>query len=383
MELGYRHPMGPLKLTDLVGPRRAPRHPRSPAPGARRAVPRPAAAPADGARRQAREEDAARGSTSGRTASRSRSARARLRSRMNASRAAFVVDAVRTPIAPLQGRPRHGPRPTTSRRTCSRALATRSPAARRAARPGRLRRDQPGGRGQPQRRAHGGAPRGAARTRCRRVTVNRLCGSGLEAVADAVRRVVDGRRRRGRRGRRREHDARAVRVRQDRRGLRRARRRRCSTRRSAGASRTRAMAARFPLLSMGETAENVATKWSIAREEQDAFALASQKKAAAAIARGRVRPGDRAGARRRRRRASRCSSRRTSRPARDVTLEALAKLAARVPQGRHGHRRATARRSTTARAAVLVASEEVVRAREARAARARRGARDGRRRTRA
>jgi acetyl-CoA acetyltransferase family protein len=46
------------------------------------------------------------------------------------------------------------------------------------------------------------------------------------------------------------------------------------------------MAARFPLLSMGETAEEVATKWSIGREEQDAFALASQKKAGAAVAAG-------------------------------------------------------------------------------------------------
>jgi acetyl-CoA acyltransferase len=44
------------------------------------------------------------------------------------------------------------------------------------------------------------------------------------------------------------------------------------------------MAARFPLHSMGETAENVAEKWKIAREEQDEFALGSQKKAAAAIA---------------------------------------------------------------------------------------------------
>jgi acetyl-CoA acyltransferase len=46
------------------------------------------------------------------------------------------------------------------------------------------------------------------------------------------------------------------------------------------------MAERFTLDSMGETAENVATKWKIGREEQDAFALGSQKKAAAAIAAG-------------------------------------------------------------------------------------------------
>ncbi|MBX3230358.1 MAG: acetyl-CoA C-acyltransferase [Labilithrix sp.] len=113
------------------------------------------------------------------------------------------------------------------------------------------------------------------------VTVNRLCGSGLEAVADAARRVATG-------------DAECV---------------------IAGGveSMTRApfvfgksdeafprtpprvfdtslgwrfenpkMAERFRLDSMGETAENVADKWKIGREEQDAFALASHEKAIAA-----------------------------------------------------------------------------------------------------
>ena len=117
------------------------------------------------------------------------------------------------------------------------------------------------------------------------VTVNRLCGSGLEAVSDAVRRVATG-------------DAECV---------------------IAGGveSMTRApfvfgksdeafarsapkvydtslgwrfenpkMAERFPLQSMGETAENVAEKWKISREEQDAFALASHEKAAKAQAAG-------------------------------------------------------------------------------------------------
>jgi acetyl-CoA acyltransferase len=42
------------------------------------------------------------------------------------------------------------------------------------------------------------------------------------------------------------------------------------------------MAARFTLDSMGETAENVAQKWGIGRDEQDAFALASHQKAVAA-----------------------------------------------------------------------------------------------------
>jgi acetyl-CoA acetyltransferase family protein len=117
------------------------------------------------------------------------------------------------------------------------------------------------------------------------LTVNRLCGSGLEAVCDAARRVAAG-------------DAECV---------------------VAGGveSMTRApfvfgksdeafprtppkvfdtslgwrfenprMAERFPLHSMGETAENVAEKWKITRDEQDAFALASHQKATAAQAAG-------------------------------------------------------------------------------------------------
>jgi 3-oxoadipyl-CoA thiolase len=39
--------------------------------------------------------------------------------------------------------------------------------------------------------------------------------------------------------------------------------------------------------SMGETAENVAERWSISREDQDAFSAESQRRAAAAIASGR------------------------------------------------------------------------------------------------
>jgi acetyl-CoA acetyltransferase family protein len=38
----------------------------------------------------------------------------------------------------------------------------------------------------------------------------------------------------------------------------------------------------FPLESMGETGENVAERWSVSREEQDAFALQSQQRWAAA-----------------------------------------------------------------------------------------------------
>ncbi len=43
----------------------------------------------------------------------------------------------------------------------------------------------------------------------------------------------------------------------------------------------------FPLESMGETGENVAERWEVSREEQDAFALQSQQRWAAADAEGR------------------------------------------------------------------------------------------------
>jgi 3-oxoadipyl-CoA thiolase len=50
-----------------------------------------------------------------------------------------------------------------------------------------------------------------------------------------------------------------------------------------------ALAAAHHPYSMGETGENVAEKLGVSREDQDAFALASQRKAAAAIAEGRYR----------------------------------------------------------------------------------------------
>ncbi|MDP3276966.1 MAG: acetyl-CoA C-acyltransferase [Deltaproteobacteria bacterium] len=117
------------------------------------------------------------------------------------------------------------------------------------------------------------------------VTVNRLCGSGLDAVQNAARMIACG-----------EHD--------------------CVI---AGGveSMTRApfvmakaqeafertppkifdtsigwrfenprMAARFTLDSMGETAENVAQRCGVSREAQDQFALTSQQRACAARARG-------------------------------------------------------------------------------------------------
>jgi 3-oxoadipyl-CoA thiolase len=47
------------------------------------------------------------------------------------------------------------------------------------------------------------------------------------------------------------------------------------------------LAEKFPLESMGETGENVAERWRISREEQDAFALRSQQRWAAAADAGR------------------------------------------------------------------------------------------------
>jgi 3-oxoadipyl-CoA thiolase len=114
------------------------------------------------------------------------------------------------------------------------------------------------------------------------VTVNRLCGSGLEAVCDAARRVATG-------------DADVV-VAGGVESMTRAPFAFAKT--DEAFSRTPPkvydstlgwrfenpkMAARFPLQSMGETAENVAEKWKIDREEQDRFAQASQQKAGAAM----------------------------------------------------------------------------------------------------
>jgi len=189
------------------------------------------------------------------------------------------------------------------------------------------------------------------------VTVNRLCGSGLEATCDAVRRIWTG-------------DADVV---------------------VAGGveSMTRApfafgktdeafsrtppkiydstigwrfenprMTERFALLSMGETAEEVAVKWGIGREEQDAFAVASQKKAAAAIAAGafdrEIVPVPIP-----QRKGEAVLFAKDESPRGDVTLEGLAKLA---PAFRKGGT-VTAGNSSPINdgaAGVLVVSEEVV-----------------------
>jgi 3-oxoadipyl-CoA thiolase len=107
---------------------------------------------------------------------------------------------------------------------------------------------------------------------------------------------------------------------------------------------------RFPLESMGETGENVAARWSVTREEQDAFALRSQQRWAAASEAGRfddelVRVGD---------------ATRDEHPRPDTSAE---KLAALKPAFRSGGT-VTAGNSSginDGAAAVVVASEEKAR----------------------
>jgi 3-oxoadipyl-CoA thiolase len=192
------------------------------------------------------------------------------------------------------------------------------------------------------------------------VTVNRLCGSGLEAVCDAVRRVATGEAEIAIGG-----------------GVESMTRAPFVFGKSDEAFPRTApkvfdtslgwrfenpkMAERFPLLSMGETAEEVATKWKISREEQDAFALGSQKKAAAAIAAGAfdreivpVPIPQKKG-------AEPLVFAKDESPRADVTLEGLAKL---PPVFRKGGT-VTAGNSSPLNdgaSGVLVASEEVVRA---------------------
>ncbi|UQA62475.1 thiolase family protein [Polyangium aurulentum] len=113
------------------------------------------------------------------------------------------------------------------------------------------------------------------------VTVNRLCGSGLEAIADAARMIATG-----------EAEC-AIAG-----GVESMTRAPFSMPKQAAPFDRNPppvydttlgwrypnpkMEARFELISMGETAENVAKKHGLGREEQDRFALESHKRAALA-----------------------------------------------------------------------------------------------------
>ena len=151
---------------------------------------------------------------------------------------------------------------------------------------------EPGGRGQPQRRPDGGAARRAAGLRRRRdreppLRVGSL-GGRRRLPCDRGRRRRPLRRRRGR-----VDEPRAARDGEARRRLSRAATARCTTRRSAGASRIRRSRRRFPLETMGETGENVAERWErLARGSGRVRAPL-----AAAVGRGRLLRGARAGRR--------------------------------------------------------------------------------------
>ena len=84
---------------------------------------------------------------------------------------------------------------------------------------------------------------------------------------------------------------------------------------------------------MGQTAENIAARWQITREDQDRFAVASQNKAEAAQKAGRFSGRDRAGddqgpQGRHRRRPGRIHPPRRN-------LESIVGPEARLHQGRH------------------------------------------------
>ena len=117
------------------------------------------------------------------------------------------------------------------------------------------------------------------------VTVNRLCGSGLEAINDAARMIACG-------------EATVVVAG----GVENMTRAPYSMGKPDAAFPRKTpeiydtslgwrypnpkMAERFELLGMGETAENVANKYGITRDEQDEYAAGSQRKAAAAWEQG-------------------------------------------------------------------------------------------------
>jgi 3-oxoadipyl-CoA thiolase len=117
------------------------------------------------------------------------------------------------------------------------------------------------------------------------VTVNRLCGSGLEAVCDAVRRIATGEAEVAIAGGVESMTRAPFAFGKTEEAFARTPPKIFDTTIGWRFENPR-MSARFPLLSMGETAEEVAAKWKIGRQDQDAFALRSQKKAGVAVAAG-------------------------------------------------------------------------------------------------
>ena len=192
------------------------------------------------------------------------------------------------------------------------------------------------------------------------VTVNRLCGSGLEAVVQAARMVTLGRRGRRARGRGRVDDARAVVVAKAERGFPTASCRRRTTRASAGAIRTRSSSRALPARADGRDSRERARRSTTSRAT-----IRTRSPSGSHAARGRcvggrpLRDGDRARRDPAEEGRADSSSTRTKAPRADTTIEKLAKL---KPVFRKGGT-VTAGNSSTLNdgaACVLVASEKAV-----------------------
>ena len=205
----------------------------------------------------------------------------------------WIVEAVRTPVG------RYGGALAAVRPDDLAAAVLRAVVDRAGRRPGpgrgrdpRLR--QPGRRGQPRRRPDGASCWPGFPVEVGGLTVNRLCGSGLQAINSAAHAIQVG-----------DGDVfigggvesmtRAPYVMaKPEAAWDRGRRELQDTTLGWRFVNPRLAAAHYPY-SMGETAENVAERWSVDRERQDAFALDSQRKAVGGD-RGRpVRRPDRAG----------------------------------------------------------------------------------------
>ncbi len=117
------------------------------------------------------------------------------------------------------------------------------------------------------------------------VTVNRLCGSGLEAINDVARMIALGEAEVGIAGGVESMTRAPYSMPKPEEPFSRTPPKIWDTTLGWRYPNPR-MAERFELLGMGDTAENVAKKFGITREEQDKFALDSQKKGAAAWEQG-------------------------------------------------------------------------------------------------
>ena len=119
------------------------------------------------------------------------------------------------------------------------------------------------------------------------MSVNRLCSSGLQGILTTAQNILLERLRLRHWWRRRSDEPRRLPVAGH------------AYRRTHGRYQTRRHDGRYvdrPLRRgpHGITAENLVSKWGISREEQDALAVESHRRAAAAIAEGRFKAADRA-----------------------------------------------------------------------------------------